>query len=952
MTPTSRARERVLSPARTGGFEAMSRPARQSLRRLAQLSLAAIVGIVGLPILTSGANVANAADTLQCKTEGDVYVSIANSPGFNLRKQAYPADGYNQWNSDAGIGNGWDHHFVSGPNGYIWFTLDNGELRRHRRVANTWADNGISELIATGWGGWNLPQYRYRFTVDSTNTLYTVDQSGSLKQYKYNESTKQLTEKVIEAGWGKYDQVFAAGEGVLYARDPNVQDGTLYRYHYDDATGTWKQREKNLGWGWKGYKQLTSPGGDIIYGTFPGGETWWYRYVPARDGFQNGAGGEWKQRISTWNDVDEIAPAIDTCRTGEFASDVECRTGAHMWGVGSDNSLYLRSHQEPASGLTSWNLSGHIGNGWGGNRYMAGADGYKFYITPGGEVHRHRWIEATASTPGHWDKGGISDRIATGWGGWTDPRYFNRITVDSNNHFYGALYNGELQFSIYNDAAKTWTQEIIDNGWGKYDQVFAAGDGVLYARDPNIQDGTLFRFHYDWKNRRWIEYARNVGWGWNGYQQILSAGGDVVIGRSGFDVWWYRWDNTAKQWANSAEGSWKEHIAWWQDLQGMMIDVDACKLKNPEKITPPQTPAPAVDKAGMIYNEQKSRFEIAYSDGNGTLHHLYQQVPNSEQVTFEALSSTGYTGRASIAQREDNKVIVQARGVNAQVKAFMEPASGEVQWSQKDVNGALNTSPVLARGTNKVLTAFAVDGGNKLWYSEQFGINGDFKPWRKATSSDDYNITGDMTVVPFGDGFEIAYTDPAGTVAVQRFVNGALNARRTAGGITAVGTPAAVVFSDGKVQVVARASDNKLYTQKEGASGFPGWTDISGAMRFTGTPEALLNKFNIVEVVARDTSGAVHRGGQTAPGSTTWRMWADTSWSSPFDVTFRASTGGAGGNEQRIFVNSGEGFFLLIDSPPYSSDQTQAMPADASTSLSKSSVDAPAKATKLSSSTR
>ncbi|PWK91795.1 hypothetical protein C8D88_1011834 [Lentzea atacamensis] len=311
--------------------------------------------------------------------------------------------------------------------------------------------------------------------------------------------------------------------------------------------------------------------------------------------------------------------------------------------------------------------------------------------------------------------------------------------------------------------------------------------------------------------------------------------------------------------------------------------------------------------------------------------------------------STGYTGRATIAQREDNKVIVQARGVNAQVKSFMEPAPGQVQWSQKDVNGALNTSPVLARGTNKVLTAFAVDGANKLWYSEQFGINGDFKPWRKATAPDDYNMTGDMTVVPVGDGFEIAYTNPGGTVAVKRFVNGALSPHRIAGGITAVGAPAAVVFSDGKVQVVARASDNKLYTQKEGASGFTGWTDISGAMRFTGTPEALLNKFNIVEVVARDTDGAIHRGGQTAPGSTTWRRWADTSWPSPFDVTFRASTGSAGGNEQRIFANSGEGYFLLIDSPPYSSDQTQAMPADASTSLSKSSVDAPAKATKQSS---
>ncbi|GLY55148.1 tachylectin-related carbohydrate-binding protein [Lentzea sp. NBRC 102530] len=910
-----------------------------------RVAVAAAVGIAGLPVLMSAANVANAVDTIHCKPKGNVFVSIANSPAFHLRTTNEPSAGYNQWDSQH-VGNGWDHHFVAGPNGYIWFTLDNGELRRHQWIDGVgWADNGISKLIATGWNGWNLPAFRNRFTVDPTNTLYTVDDSGSLKQHKYNETSGQMSTKVIEAGWGKYDQVFAAGPGVLYTRDRNVNDGQLYRFQYDDATNTFTQREKVVGGGWNGFKQITSPGGDIIYGTAPGGATFWYRWKNEGNGsLENGGAGSWKQQISTWNDVDEIAPAVDTCSVKPIATDVECKPSAQMWGSSPDAGLYLRRYLEPESGITAWDHSaGRIGNGWANMRFIAGPNGYKYMIFPDGNVHRHQWVEGVG-----WGGNGISKQIATGWTGWTDPRYVNRITVDTNNHFYGALANGQLQHSTYTEApgtgAVTWTQEIIDDGWGKYDQVFAGGDGVLYARDPNIGDGTLFRFHYDYKSKRWIEYGRNLGTGWNGFQQILSAGGDVVIGRSGPDVFWYRYDNATKTWTNSADGIWKEHIIWWEGLQQLMIDVDSCKLTNPVKITPPQTPAPAFDKAEMIYNTQKSRFEIAYADENGSVKRAYQSVPNSESLLFDPLSSTGHTGRATLAQQEDNKIVVMARGTNAQTRAFVEPApnSGSFTWTEKDVKGSLNTSPILVRGNNKLLTAFAVDGNNKLWYSEQFGVNGEFKPWRQATAPTNYNMTGEMTIVPSGDGFEIAYASVSKAIAVKKFVNGVMGEHRVAGGIASVVAPAAVVFADGKVQLVIRGEDNKLYTQKEGASGFAGWTNISGALQFTGTPEALLNKFNIVEVVARDTNGWIHRGGQTAPGSTTWRVWTNIGWESQFDVSFAASTG----PEQRIFADVGNGLHILADAPPYASEPSLALSSDAATSLEKSSRTVPAKATK------
>ncbi|GLY50535.1 tachylectin-related carbohydrate-binding protein [Lentzea sp. NBRC 102530] len=905
-----------------------------------QASLAAILGIVGLPILAGSGNVANAVETAMCKPAGNVFVGMANSDVFRLRKVNNPAAGINSWSYDEWIGTGWNERFMAGPNGYLWFIETDGELRRHRWTGTGWDNGGISQLIANNWGGWDLPQYHFRVTVDAKNHIYAAEASGELALYRYNETTNVLSRKVIATGWNKYDHVTAGGAGVLYARDPNVNGGTLYRFEYDADAETWKQQDKNVGFGWNGYKQITSPGGDILYGTWPGGETWWYRYLPKYDRWENSATGDWKYQITNWTGVDEIAPAIDNCRTGETATDVECATSARLWGSQADDNLYRRDHNEPEAGVTSWEKPTHVGSGWNGSRFMGGAKGYKFSIEPDGEFRVFRWIDGTG-----WENGGNSTVIATDWGGWHLPAYHNRVTVDSNNHVYAGLATGQLEFNVYDETTKTLTQkQIIDDGWNKYDQVFAAGDGVLYARDPNVAGGTLYRYHYDWKNRRWIDYARNVGNGWNGYRQLLSPGGDIVYAVWGTAIWWYRWDNTAKVFTNHAEGDYKKELAVWNDVNDIMVDVDACKLTNPDKITPPQTPAPGVDKAEMIYNAQKSRFELAFADENGSVKHYFQQVSNSESLQVNPLSSTGFTGRATLAQQEDDKIVVMARGTNAQTKAFVEPAanSGTFTWTQKDVKGALHTSPVLARGTNKVLTAFAVDGDNKLWYAEQFAVNGEFKPWRQATAPDTYTMTGEMTIVPSGDGFEIAYTDPTGAITVKKFAGGALGASRIAGGITGVGTPAAVVFSDGKVQLVARANDNKLYTLKEGASGFAGWTNISGALQFTGTPEALLNKFNVVEVVARDTNGWIHRGGQTEPGSATWRVWTNIGWDSQFDVSFAAGAN----NEQRIFADVGNGLYILAEAPPYASEPSLALSSDAATSLDKSSRKVPAKATK------
>ncbi|ANZ39873.1 hypothetical protein BBK82_31335 [Lentzea guizhouensis] len=902
------------------------------MRRLLQVSLAAVLGIAGLPVLMSDGNVAQAVETAMCKPTANVFVGIANSNDFRLRKNSEPAAGYNVWTADNGIGWGWNIRFMAGPDGYVWFIEDNA-LRRHRwnDEAQTWHNGGVSEVVQTGWGGWDQPKFHFRVTVDTNNFVYSVDMSGDLAVHKYDPVTKTMTRTVLATGWDKYDHVFAAGNGVIYARDPNVNGGTLYRNVYNHTTNTWTQQDKFVGVGWNMYKQITSPGADILYGMHAGGETWWYRYLPEQDKWQKGAYGNDRERISTWTDADEIAPAIDSCKLGDVAPEVECKPTVDLFGSFADNNLWRREHMEPETGITNWNAPQNIGFAWNDNqRFLAGANGWKYTIRHSGEVHRTRW-NGTG-----WDNNGVSEKIAEGWGGWADPNYHNRITVDSNNHFYAVLATGQLEHLVYDEVAKTWTKTIIDDGWGKYDQVFAAGDGVLFARDRNVNDGALFRFHYDWKNRRWIQYAEQLpGAGWNMHKQILSPGADVIYALSGWDLYWYRWNNATKSWANSAEDSGREHIYWWQNVNEFMVDVDQCKLKAPEVVTPPTgVPAPQNERPQMIYNPTRTQFEVSYVDDAGTLFWGHQTVPGTESMTFQGLSSTGFTGRASLAQRDDKKTVVMGYGSNAQAKAYTQKTAGNTQWDPPaGVNGALFSAPVLVRGNDKLLTAFAVDGNNKLWYATQFTADGAFRSWRQATNNGTYNMTGDMTVVAAGNGFEIAYRNPQGAIAVKRFANGALQAARTAPGVTGAGTPGAVVFSDGKVQLAVRGTDNKVYTQREGSSGFAGWTDISGALEFTGSPAVLLNNFGIVEIVIRDTFNDIHRTGQTSPGRNTWRVWENLQHTSPVDPAFAAGSG----TEQRIFYRIGAQYYL-IQTQSYSSDQQAALPANADLEASSTEV--------------
>jgi hypothetical protein len=78
---------------------------------------------------------------------------------------------------------------------------------------------------------------------------------------------------------------------------------------------------------------------------------------------------------------------------------------------------------------------------------------------------------------------------------------------------------------------------------------------------------------------------------------------------------------------------------------------------------------------------------------------------------------------------------------------------------------------------------------------------------------------------------------------------------------------------DGTLQLFAVDSAGVVQTQRQGATGFPRtWTALSGVTA-AGSPSAVMAPDGTLQVVVRGTDGYVYYAGQTAPGATTFNPW-------------------------------------------------------------------------------
>lgn len=277
--------------------------------------------------------------------------------------------------------------------------------------------------------------------------------------------------------------------------------------------------------------------------------------------------------------VDDLA---DWVRQNTVPAPVTCPNGATVWDARSDGSMWRYVHRDPANGAISWDVpTKAIGTGWTG-RQIAGKGGVLWDVhrnlgagdsVPSGVLRRWTWSAANG-----WGGG---NGVGGGWEKFLTPEYQNRVTVDQAGRILAVDQLGQLKAYVWNDATNTWVDgngQLIDTGWGKFDSITAAGDGVLYARTPA---GNLYRFVYDFGSGKWTQRDKSAGVGWNMFTEIFSPGADILYGRGASlsgnpTLLWYRYSPNTDTWSANGAGT-PVGYGWNTDIH-VTAAPDSCRF--------------------------------------------------------------------------------------------------------------------------------------------------------------------------------------------------------------------------------------------------------------------------------------------------------------------------------------------------------------------------------------
>ncbi|WP_223198924.1 tachylectin-related carbohydrate-binding protein [Solihabitans fulvus] len=198
-----------------------------------------------------------------------------------------PAGGSFNWGDQQPIGSGWTGRTLAGPSGYLISITTGGSMRLLHFNGSNWDDMGGGaqyRTIASGWS-YTSAQTRNRISIDEDGVIYTLDTTGALKASYYNVATQNwdVVGALLASGLTQYNSIVASSRGAVYARTPA---GALYRYYINfwtnPAVPVLVQPTAAIGSGWNGFKSLSSPGGDLLYGVSSyDGNLYWYSYDPS-----------------------------------------------------------------------------------------------------------------------------------------------------------------------------------------------------------------------------------------------------------------------------------------------------------------------------------------------------------------------------------------------------------------------------------------------------------------------------------------------------------------------------------------------------------------------------------------------------------------------------------------------------------------------------------------------
>lgn len=208
-------------------------------------------------------------------------------------------------------------------------------------------------------------------------------------------------------------------------------DGHLRWYRHNGAasglgleTSGAWQGPRPVGFGWNNFKQVFAGGGNVIYAITQDGKLLWYRH----NGFNDGG------NLTTWEGPKEVGHGWQNFRAVFSGSD------GVIYAITSDGILKWYRHLGAADGSVSWDGPKDVGRGWADFKQVFGMGrGVIYAITEDGAL---KWYKHAAYLDGR----GLDSP-----GAWLGPR-------------------------------------DLGGGWGDYSEVFAGGEGVIYAI---ANDGTL-----------------------------------------------------------------------------------------------------------------------------------------------------------------------------------------------------------------------------------------------------------------------------------------------------------------------------------------------------------------------------------------------------------------------------------------------------------------------------
>jgi hypothetical protein len=547
-------------------------------------------------------------------------------------------------------------------------------------------------------------------------------------------------------------------------------------------------------------------------------------------------------------------------------STTQCAGPAQIFAALPDGSTRLYNHTDPVGGTSTWTGPTSVGGGPNGGVLMGGPSGDVYNIQHNGEFRRYHW-NGTG-----WDPYQV---IGQGWTGWDSPAVRNRITVDSLGNIYQAPFDGNLYVAHYDAAAGKIVQHQIDTNWGNYDLILAAGPGVLYARDPNLNGGQLYRYQYDAGSQRWLQRQKILTTGWNLFSGMFSPGGDTLYGHTvdpHGDLLWYHYTDATGAWAGGNNLGWGWDPSWL-----ITATSDTCTTPATLPTKPPVTTTGSV--AATLLPNTGGRLEYYYVGKDGSVVTVDQSnVLDGSTAQFGALAGAGTsTGRVAAGLNDNGGVQVLALGTDSEIRGATQPGIAGTWTTLSPAGGYFPIEPAIVRKPDNTLVAFGLDAQGGLWYRPQLAKNGDLTAWLSLGGT---GMKTTLTAVAQGTAIRLFAVDANNRLSTATVTGTTLSPWTALSGLTpgtlSSATPSTVIRSDGTAQVFALdTSDMSVRTIKQNADlSWPTtWTTIPG-LTAVSAPSALLTAAGTVEVVVKSNDGYVYNTGQIAPGNPAFRSWS------------------------------------------------------------------------------